>query len=381
VSHPNDHAAAEIESAPRRRRRRLLLNTAIAGAVAVGALATSGIGTAAAAGHFEVVAHRGDMADDPESTLESFGDAIKHGADGIEFDVRFTRDGTAVAMHDDTVDRTTRGAQCKGLVDELTWAILSMCDAGSWFGGSHYPVRVPRLIDAVTYIGSHSNTVHVYLHIKPKVSQGQANHLVNVVKSESMNNARTDFVGENDTVLKRLRKAGAYRLGRMVHSKKDWKHNYPVMVPFSSGTGVLGSKYIKAALGKGDLVLPVEGAPLSVSEILKTGVNGLYANNLEHALRIVGRSMPADPAPPAPATVLLPLAAPAPPPPPTPTPTPTPTPKAASSPAATPEPTSAATPTTAPGDPSSAPPTQPPTSPPTSPPTQPPPTAAPPKNG
>ncbi|MGH7679555.1 MAG: glycerophosphodiester phosphodiesterase, partial [Gemmatimonadaceae bacterium] len=56
-----------------------------------------------------VVAHRGNRVAAPENTLESLGDAVELGADAIEFDVRVTRDGVPMILHDAELDRTTNG--------------------------------------------------------------------------------------------------------------------------------------------------------------------------------------------------------------------------------------------------------------------------------
>ncbi len=53
--------------------------------------------------------HRGASARLPENTLASFRAALEAGAGGLELDVRVTRDGHPVVMHDATVDRTTDG--------------------------------------------------------------------------------------------------------------------------------------------------------------------------------------------------------------------------------------------------------------------------------
>ena len=64
-----------------------------------------------------VAGHRGLSARFPENTLPSFQAALDAGLDMIELDVRMTRDGQLVVMHDDTVDRTTDGA---GLLRDMT---------------------------------------------------------------------------------------------------------------------------------------------------------------------------------------------------------------------------------------------------------------------
>jgi glycerophosphoryl diester phosphodiesterase len=65
-----------------------------------------------------VVAHRGCWKHNaPENSLSAFKACVDIGADAIEMDVRRTRDGVLVIMHDETVDRTTNG---KGRVQDLT---------------------------------------------------------------------------------------------------------------------------------------------------------------------------------------------------------------------------------------------------------------------
>lgn len=71
-----------------------------------------------------VFAHRGGAALAPENTLEAFAHALALGVDGIELDVRPSRDGRIVVHHDETLDRTTtlRGAVSRYDADELARA-------------------------------------------------------------------------------------------------------------------------------------------------------------------------------------------------------------------------------------------------------------------
>ena len=86
----------------------------------------------AATGHPFVVAHRGASADRPEHTVAAYELALQEGADGVECDVRLTRDGHLVCVHDRRVDRTSDGS---GLVSEMTLAELRELDFGSWHAG------------------------------------------------------------------------------------------------------------------------------------------------------------------------------------------------------------------------------------------------------
>lgn len=64
-----------------------------------------------------VVAHRGDWRNFPENSLEAIDNAVKMGVDIVELDVKKTKDGELILMHDRTLNRTTTG---KGLVSENT---------------------------------------------------------------------------------------------------------------------------------------------------------------------------------------------------------------------------------------------------------------------
>ena len=75
----------------------------------------------------EVIGHRGAAGLEPENTLRSVRRAIELGVDRVEVDVRVSRDGRLVIMHDETVDRTTNG---HGYVRELTLNELRSLDAG-----------------------------------------------------------------------------------------------------------------------------------------------------------------------------------------------------------------------------------------------------------
>src|SRR2546423_13072452 len=87
-----------------------------------------------------VIAHRGANKFAPENTLAAFRKAIELGCDYVELDVRRTRDGALILMHDRTVDRTTNGT---GQVSELTLSQIRSLDAGSKAGAQWKGERVP----------------------------------------------------------------------------------------------------------------------------------------------------------------------------------------------------------------------------------------------
>jgi glycerophosphoryl diester phosphodiesterase len=66
---------------------------------------------------FMVIAHRGDHVIYPENTLKAYAQAINNGADYVEIDLRTTKDGQLISMHDATLNRMTNGT---GAVKDIT---------------------------------------------------------------------------------------------------------------------------------------------------------------------------------------------------------------------------------------------------------------------
>lgn len=78
-----------------------------------------------------VVAHRGSSGVHAEHTVRAYERAIEEGADALECDVRLTRDGHLVCVHDRTINRTSSG---RGIVSELDLTALEQLDFSSWHG-------------------------------------------------------------------------------------------------------------------------------------------------------------------------------------------------------------------------------------------------------
>jgi len=93
-----------------------------------------------------VVAHRGASARAPENTLAAFEAAVADGADVVELDVRLTRDGIPVILHDPDVSATTEGT---GFVHELSLGEVKRLDAA---GGRGERQEIPTFAEALESI-------------------------------------------------------------------------------------------------------------------------------------------------------------------------------------------------------------------------------------
>jgi glycerophosphoryl diester phosphodiesterase len=147
-----------------------------------------------------VIAHRGASGHAPENTLAAFKEAVALGATFIETDLQLTRDARFVAIHDDTVNRTTNG---QGAVHDLTLAELRKLDAGSWFGSEFAGERIPTLEEILEF--SKKNDVVFYLELKPGGSWGGEHALIGALR-ESQEIARSVVISFDAGVLAAIRK-------------------------------------------------------------------------------------------------------------------------------------------------------------------------------
>ena len=93
-----------------------------------------------------IIGHRGAAGLAPENTVSGIRAAAAHGVSWVELDVRLTRDGRAVLLHDETLERTTDG---RGRVARTPLSALRRLDAGRWFDAAFAGARVPTLADAI----------------------------------------------------------------------------------------------------------------------------------------------------------------------------------------------------------------------------------------
>src|SRR5262249_27352912 len=75
----------------------------------------------------KLFAHRGGGKLAPENTLAAMRLGQSLGYRAVEFDVKLSRDGVAMLLHDATLERTTNG---KGDAGSCEWELLAKLDAG-----------------------------------------------------------------------------------------------------------------------------------------------------------------------------------------------------------------------------------------------------------
>ena len=147
-----------------------------------------------------VIAHRGASGYAPENTMAAFRKAVAMGVTFIETDLHLSRDARLVAIHDDTLDRTTNG---RGAVHEFSLADLRKLDAGSWFGSEFAGERIPTLEEILQFTKKHD--VVFYLEVKPAGSWGGEHALIGALR-ESGEIPRVVVISFDPEILASLRK-------------------------------------------------------------------------------------------------------------------------------------------------------------------------------
>lgn len=111
------------------------------------------------------IAHRGAGRFAPENTLAAMRLGAQHGFSMMEYDVKLTRDGVAVLLHDDGVERTSNGT---GNAGDQTYNELSAIDFGSWHSREYAGEPIPTL----TSIAAYTQANHIFSNIEIKPHTG-----------------------------------------------------------------------------------------------------------------------------------------------------------------------------------------------------------------
>jgi len=224
-----------------------------------------------------VIAHRGASGHAPENTLAAFKRALALGATFIETDLQLTRDSRFVALHDETVDRTTNG---QGKVHDMTLAELRGLDAGSWFGSEFAGERIPTLDEILEF--SKKNDAVFYLELKPGGSWGGEHALIGALR-ESGEIHRAAVISFDPGILAGLRRIEPTMMTGLLY---DGQLEKPIEKALEVGARQLAVR--------GDLVKPIflkearkkdlqvicwtVNHPAHIRTLMEAGVDGIMSD-------------------------------------------------------------------------------------------------------
>lgn len=109
------------------------------------------------------IAHRGAGKHAPENTLAAMRLGFEHGFTMMEYDVKLTKDGVPILLHDDGIDRTSNGI---GLASQHSLAELFEFDFGSWLNPTYAAEPIVTLSTIANYTIAHGICSNI--EIKPE---------------------------------------------------------------------------------------------------------------------------------------------------------------------------------------------------------------------
>ncbi len=137
-----------------------------------------------------VIAHRGAHHGMPENSLPAYQKAIDLGCDFVEIDVRTTKDGKFVSIHDSKIDDYVPGK--KGRVNELTYDELRALDIGIKKGTQWEGTRIPSFEEILQLC---QGKIGIYLDLK----SAPVDKLVEIIKKYGMERDIIWYISASDS--------------------------------------------------------------------------------------------------------------------------------------------------------------------------------------
>ncbi|MBU1171091.1 MAG: glycerophosphodiester phosphodiesterase [Proteobacteria bacterium] len=228
-----------------------------------------------------IIAHRGYRARYPENTLVAFKAAKDLGVRMIELDVCLTRDRNIVAIHDETLDRTTNGS---GPVRDHTLEELKKLDAGRWFSPFFTGEKIPTLKDVFS-LCNHKLSVNIEIKHEAFESHDPDDSIEKQVVQTVLERSRSEAViisSFEPRIIERLAKMQIKNLRLAFLTEKrflddailefmiknkvfSWNPDYPALTPDqikaaqAQGIKVMTYTVNKASTGKRCFDMGVDG--------------------------------------------------------------------------------------------------------------------------
>ena len=250
-----------------------------------------------------IIGHRGASAVAPENTLAAFRQALSDGADGVEFDVRLSRDAVPVVIHDRSLNRTGDRAN---LVSSMTARELGKVDVGSWFNrrfrsrarDEYSKERTPTLEQVFETVGNSKVLLYVELKSDNSADEGLVREVVALINRydlrelvvvESFTLANLQMVKQIDG---RIRTAALFEPGRQPLSLLSGRrlikqtlasHADEIALHRSS----VNHRVVSAARDAGlSVVVWTVDTPSWIARAQRLGIKALITNRPDEMLRL-----------------------------------------------------------------------------------------------
>jgi len=234
-------------------------------------------------GGIYVVAHRGAHDGIPENTLAAYQRAIDLGCDFVEVDVRATKDGTLVSIHNATVDAYTNGV--KGAVRNFTLPELQAIDIGSRVGPQWREERVPTIQEVFALC---RGKIGVYLDVKEPALVPK---LLDMVREHGMKREVLWYTGlpQQQYVQENCREC-------LVMPDPGIERNLPATFTrldrppriIASVMKFCSKSFVQTAHAQGAIVITDEGTSDDWPTMLEWGMDGIQTDDPERLIESLG---------------------------------------------------------------------------------------------
>lgn len=129
-----------------------------------------------------IYSHRGDSLNAPENTLVSFYYAYLSESDGIETDVRLTKDNIPILIHDKTINRTSN-SKLGGKVSNYTYKELLKLDFGLYKSRFYKGTKIVKLEDFLKYFSNKNMKYCIELKEKTGLEE-----IIQIIKKYNIEN-------------------------------------------------------------------------------------------------------------------------------------------------------------------------------------------------
>jgi glycerophosphoryl diester phosphodiesterase len=147
----------------------------------------------------EVIGHRGASTEAPENTLAANNLAFQQKADGVEVDVRLTKDKQLVCMHDKSAFRT---AGKRNLIKESTLKQLKSLDVGKWKGKKWSGEAIPSLQEVLSQMPLNKK---IFIEVKEGIET--IDPLIEDIQKSNLDPKYISVISFHQEVVKRVKLA------------------------------------------------------------------------------------------------------------------------------------------------------------------------------
>jgi glycerophosphoryl diester phosphodiesterase len=234
-----------------------------------------------------VVAHRGAHDGIPENTLPAYQKAIDLGVDFVEIDVRTTKDGKFVSIHNETVDAYAGGT--KGRIKDMTLDEVRALDVGSRVGPEWKGTKIPTFEEILDLC---KGKVGIYIDLKDAAIE----KLVPLIKERGMERNIVWYIGGG--LVPKLRKecpecfempdpGPETGLPALLDSAK------PRVV--ASSWGNLSKTFVEKCHAAKAIVIVDDKGPDTWKPMLEWGVDGIQTDRPADLIKLLGEREKAPP--------------------------------------------------------------------------------------